>query len=80
MQVQNLSPSTGQERKDVGSRHLQRLIAMIDGYVFLHERISWNMLLGAVAVLGSLGFVLRAEAKTDRFRLAEDATSHKKGR
>jgi drug/metabolite transporter (DMT)-like permease len=56
------------------------IIAMIDGYLFLHEEISWNMLLGAAAVLGSLAFVLRAEAKTDRFTLAEDASSHKKGR
>ena len=56
------------------------IIAMFDGYLFLHETITWNMLLGAATVLGSLAFVLRAEAHTDRFRLANYATCDKKGR
>ena len=42
------------------------IVAMTDGYLFLHEHISPTMILGSVAVLGSLGLVLAAEAKASK--------------
>jgi drug/metabolite transporter (DMT)-like permease len=42
------------------------IVAMTDGYLFLHEHISPAMILGACAVLGSLALVLMAEARASR--------------